>query len=170
MVMRIKEQSKRGIENRNHHGHIKKKIPIACLMVQCLCLHLPVLGVQVRSLVRKLRCHMAHGQKNQNIKRSTITTNSIKTLKVVHIKKENTWLKTWRMGGNEKIHTLPGTQSTEHAFCILTIKFQISEIFVQAWSSHIFSWLSVFHLENQHVSQITSNVHLMSWLILTSVL
>ena len=66
------------------------------------------------------------------------------------------------MGGNEKIHMLPGTQSTEHAFCILAIKFQISEIFVQAWSSHIFSWLSVFHLENQHVSQITSNVHLMS--------
>ena len=61
--MRIKEQSKRGMENRNHHGHIKKKILIACLMVQCLCLHLPVLGVHVRSLVRKLRCHMAHGQK-----------------------------------------------------------------------------------------------------------
>jgi len=33
-----------------------------------------------------------HGSwpKNQNIKRSTITTNSIKTLNVVHIKKENT--------------------------------------------------------------------------------
>ena len=56
------------------------------------------------------------------------------------------------MGGNEKIHTLPDTQSTEHAFCILAIKSQISELFVQAWSSHIFS---VFHLENQHVSQIT---------------
>ena len=87
--MRIKEQSKRGMENRNHHGHIKKKIPIACLMVQCLCLHLPVLGVQVRP---GQEAKMPHGSwpKNQNIKRSTITTNSIKTLKVVHIKKENT--------------------------------------------------------------------------------
>ena len=38
------------------------------LAVQRLRLHLPVQGVQVRSLVRELRSHMPLGQKNQSIK------------------------------------------------------------------------------------------------------
>ena len=48
-------------------------------------------GVQVRPLVGELRSHMPRGQKIQNIKkpRSNIVTNSIKTLKMVHIKKKN---------------------------------------------------------------------------------
>jgi len=59
--------------------------------VQWLRLPLPVQGVQVRSLVRKLRSHMPQGQKTKNInkrrRKSNIITNSIKTLKMVHIKK-----------------------------------------------------------------------------------
>ena len=44
-------------------------------------------GVRVQSLVRELRSYMPCGQKNQN--RSNIVTNSIKTLKMVHIKKKS---------------------------------------------------------------------------------
>ena len=54
-------------------------------MVQWLRLHLPMQGVWVQSLVRELRHHMPHGQK-QN--RSNIVTNSIKTFKMSHIKKK----------------------------------------------------------------------------------
>ena len=47
-------------------------------------------GMRVRSLVGELRFHMPRSQKNQNIKhnRSNIVTNSIKTLKMVHIQKK----------------------------------------------------------------------------------
>ena len=39
-------------------------------------------GVQVQSLVRELRSHMTHSQKNQNItSKINIVTNSIKTFK-----------------------------------------------------------------------------------------
>ena len=44
-------------------------------------------GVQVPSLVRHLRSHMPHSQKTKTQNRSNIVTNSIKTLKMVHIKK-----------------------------------------------------------------------------------
>ena len=45
-------------------------------------------GVTVPSLVRKLRSHLPRGQKNKDMKnRSNIVTNSIKTFKMVHIKK-----------------------------------------------------------------------------------
>ena len=53
------------------------------LVVQGLRLHLPMQGVRVWSLVGKLRSF----QQNQNFRQSNIVTNSIKTLKLAHIKK-----------------------------------------------------------------------------------
>ena len=45
-------------------------------------------GVIVPSLVRKLRSHLPLGQKTKDMKnRSNIVKNSIKTFKMVHIKK-----------------------------------------------------------------------------------
>ena len=49
------------------------------------------LGVWVQSLVRELRHHMPHDQK-QN--RSNTVTNSIKTFKMSHIKKKE-WMEGW---------------------------------------------------------------------------
>jgi len=57
-------------------------------MVQCLRLYLPRQWVQVPSLVGELRTHMHYGQKTNTLNRSSIVTNSIKTLKMVHIKKK----------------------------------------------------------------------------------
>ena len=51
-------------------------------------LHLPVQGLWVQSLVRELRSHMPCGQRNQNIKQQQYSNNSIKTLKMVYIKKK----------------------------------------------------------------------------------
>ena len=59
------------------------------LMVQCLRLYLPMQWVQVSSLVGELRTQMHYGQKTNTLNRSSIVTNSIKTLKMVHIKKKN---------------------------------------------------------------------------------
>ena len=39
------------------------------------------------TLVRELRSHMPHGPKTKTENRSNVVTNSIKTLKMVHIKK-----------------------------------------------------------------------------------
>ena len=50
---------------------------------------LPIQGTWVRSLVQELRSHMPHSQKTETENRSNVVTNSIKTLKLVHIKKEN---------------------------------------------------------------------------------
>ena len=44
--------------------------------------------VQVQSLIRELRSHMPRGQKNKTENRSNIVTNSIKTLKMIHIFKK----------------------------------------------------------------------------------
>ena len=58
---------------------IQNTKPGMSLAVQWFRLHLPIPGVRVQSLVRKLRSHMP---KNQNIKnRSNIVTNFIKTLR-----------------------------------------------------------------------------------------
>ena len=38
-------------------------------------------------LIGELRSHMPHGQKTKTYNRSNIVTNSVKTLKMVHIKK-----------------------------------------------------------------------------------
>ena len=62
-------------------------------MVQWLRLHLSMKGIQVQSLVGELRFHKPHGkqkqQEQQTNKQSSIVTNSIKTLKIVHIKKNS---------------------------------------------------------------------------------
>ena len=56
-------------------------------MVQWFRLCLPTQGVWIQFLVGELRSHML-AAKTPNIKnRSSIVTNSIKTLKMVHIKK-----------------------------------------------------------------------------------
>ena len=54
------------------------------LVVQWLRPCLPMQGVRVRPLVRELRSHMPLGQKARN----NTVTNSIKTLKMVHILKK----------------------------------------------------------------------------------
>ena len=49
---------------------------------------LPMQGVRIRSLVGELRSHMPHSQKEHKIQnKNNIVTNSIKTFKMVHIKK-----------------------------------------------------------------------------------
>ena len=53
------------------------------LAVQSLRLHLPMQGMRVRSLVREVRSHMPHGQKNRQHKQCS----NKKTLEMVHIKK-----------------------------------------------------------------------------------
>ena len=50
---------------------------------------LPMHGVWIRSLVRELRSHIPQWQKSKTENRSTILVNSIKTLKMVHIRKKN---------------------------------------------------------------------------------
>ena len=57
------------------------------LVIQWLRLHVPKQGMQVRSLARKLRPHKHWGQKTKMWNRSNTVTNTIKTLKMVHIKK-----------------------------------------------------------------------------------
>ena len=64
-------------------------------MVQWLRFRLPMQGVWVQSLVRKLRSHISLGQKTKTWNRSSIVTNSRKTLKMVHIKKKK------KRGGKE---------------------------------------------------------------------
>ena len=69
------------------------------LIVQWLRLLLPMHRMPVWSLVRELKSHMPCGQKNQNIKnRSKIVTKSIKTLKMVHIKKKKMRMSQWGSG------------------------------------------------------------------------
>ena len=61
-----------------------------------------MLGVWVQSLVKELKSHILHGQKTKILNRSNIVTNSIKTLKMIHIKKKKkdkaTLKKKWRSG------------------------------------------------------------------------
>ena len=82
---------------KNPHGlyWIKQNIflklisPGTSLVVQWLRLHLPVQGVWVWSLIRELSSHLPRGQKTKTWNRGYIVTNSIKTLKMVHIKKKS---------------------------------------------------------------------------------
>ena len=73
------------------HGHSPPSLKIlrgkvgTSLEVQQL-IGLPVQGVSVQSLVRELRSYIPQGHKTWN--RSSIVTNSIKTLKMFHIKKK----------------------------------------------------------------------------------
>ena len=57
------------------------------LAVQRLRLPLPMHGARVRSLVGELRCYMPQSQKIETQNKSNGVTNSIKTLKMAHIKK-----------------------------------------------------------------------------------
>ena len=67
---------------------IYKIITGTSLVVQWLRLHLPRQGMQIRSPVWKLRSHMLQGQKSKTFFKSNIVTNSIKTFKMVHIKRK----------------------------------------------------------------------------------
>ena len=58
------------------------------LVVLWLRLCLPMQGEGVQSLVRELRSHVPHGQKIKTQNRSNTVANSIKALKMVHIKKK----------------------------------------------------------------------------------
>ena len=62
-------------------------------MAHWLRLHLPMQGRQVRSLVRELRSHMAHGQENQNIKQKQYCNKFNKDLKK----------KAWRWGEDQRL-------------------------------------------------------------------
>ena len=48
----------------------------------------PIKGVLVQCLVREPRSHMTCGQKTKKENRNNIVENSVKTLKIVHIKKK----------------------------------------------------------------------------------
>jgi len=63
--------------------------PGTSLAVQWLRLPLPLQRVWVQSLVRELKSHMSQGQKPEHKTTGNIVTNSIKTLKMIHIKKKN---------------------------------------------------------------------------------
>ena len=58
------------------------------LAVQWLQFPLPKQGLQVQSLVGELRSHMPCGQKAKTLNRSNTVTNSIKTLKMVRMRKK----------------------------------------------------------------------------------
>ena len=58
------------------------------LGVQCLRLCLLIQGVWVQSLVGELRSHMPLGQNTKTWNRSNIVIKSMKSLKMVHIKKK----------------------------------------------------------------------------------
>ena len=59
------------------------------LEVQWLRLHLPIQEAWVPSLVMISRSHMPHSQKSKTQNRINIVTNSIKILKMVHIKRND---------------------------------------------------------------------------------
>ena len=69
-------------------SEVEKEVTGTSLVVQWLGLRLPLQEVQVRSLVGELGSHMPRGQKNNIKNRSNIVTSSVKTLKMVHIKKK----------------------------------------------------------------------------------
>ena len=73
------------------------------LVVQWLRLCLPMQGVWVWSLVWELSSHMPHDQKTKTQNRSNTVTNSMKTLKMAHIKKSLTW-KQWPSLVSNKFH------------------------------------------------------------------
>ena len=71
------------------HHHLFKRYMRDFPGQQWLRLCLPMQGVWVRSLVGELGSHMPQGQKATTQNRSNIVTNSINTLKLVHIKKKS---------------------------------------------------------------------------------
>ena len=67
--------------------HLKIMVQRTSLVVQGLRLHLPTEGMRIPPLVGELSSHVLHSQKTKTQHRNNIIANSIKTLKVVHIKK-----------------------------------------------------------------------------------
>ena len=65
----------------NNNNPIKKEEGGTSLVIQWLGFRLPMQGVRVQSLARKLGSHMPHGQGTKAWNRGSIVTNSIKTLK-----------------------------------------------------------------------------------------
>ena len=59
------------------------------LVIQWVWLHLPVRGVQVWSLIGEPRSHLPCGQRAKNVKQKQYLTNSVKTVKMVHVKKKS---------------------------------------------------------------------------------
>ena len=59
------------------------------LVVQYLGPQLPVLGMQVWSLVGEIRSNMSCGQKNQNIKQKQYFNKFNADFKIIHIKKKS---------------------------------------------------------------------------------
>ena len=75
-------------------------------MVQGLRIHLSVQDLQVQSLVGELRSHIPCGQRAETENRNNMTTNSIKTFKMVHIKKilkKNLELQTKQQAGYSSV-------------------------------------------------------------------
>ena len=70
------------------NAHLKTFHVGTSLGVHWLRLHLPMQRVWVPSLVWELRSHMLCSKKNKTENRSNIVTNSIKTLKMIHIFKK----------------------------------------------------------------------------------
>ena len=56
--------------------------------VRWLRLHLSMLGLQVQSLIRELKCHMPSSQNTKTLNRNNIVTNLIDLKKIVHIEKK----------------------------------------------------------------------------------
>ena len=75
-------------KNWGKHFLIKMNLWGTSLLVQCLRLCLPMQGVWVQCLIGKLRSpHMAWGQETKTENRNNIIANSVKTYKMIHIKR-----------------------------------------------------------------------------------
>ena len=72
-------------------------ILLTSLVVQWLRLRLPMQEVGVWPLVREFRAYMPLGQETKTENRSNIVTNSIKTLKMIHIKHNFVFKVNWLM-------------------------------------------------------------------------
>ena len=84
-------------------------------------------GLWVRSLVEELRSHMLLGQKTKTWDRKNIITNSIKTLKMVHIKKK-------KKGTQKKLGVLNPTASGNWILPTVNLEGRF-------FSSEAFRWL-----------------------------
>ena len=86
--LNLEERTTNQAKNWGKHFPVKRNLWGTSLVVQCLRLCLPMQGVWVQCLVGKLRSHMPWGQETKTENRNNIVTNSIKTFKMIHIKKE----------------------------------------------------------------------------------
>ena len=96
-----------GVKKKTAHlqtHHLEERTKLKCVrnssVVKQLRPCLPMQGVWVPSLVRKLRSHMAGGQKNKTYNRNNMVTNSVKTLKTVIKKKKKSLKKIFKVTFN----------------------------------------------------------------------